>query len=190
MAEAVRTFIAFELPPEVIRSLNQLQDALRKCGLKMRWVRPENIHLTLKFLGNISPDQIEPVHSAMISAASSKPAPKLSARGIGVFPGLKSARVLWVGLSGDLDALTAIQRGLEQRLETIGFSKEDRSFKAHLTLARAKEKVYPETLFSALETCKGFKTGPFTTDMLVLFKSVLEASGAVYTPLRKVSLGG
>jgi 2'-5' RNA ligase len=189
MPDKIRAFIAFEMPPEITAHLKDLQEALRSQGMKLRWVRPENIHLTLKFLGDISPGQIDKLNSALISTASENNSVTLRAKGLGVFPSLKSARVLWVGLTGGSETLSRIHHDLENRLELFGFEREHRAFKAHLTLARVKQKLPYKTLFAALETLKGFETETFDLDKLILFKSELKPSGAVYTPLKTVPLG-
>jgi 2'-5' RNA ligase len=188
MPDKIRSFIAFEMPAKLIDRLKNLQEALRAQGLKMRWVRPENIHLTLKFLGDISSDQIEGLTGAIKSTASGQHAVALCAEGLGVFPTLKSARVLWVGLTGDSDTLNLLHKDLEHRLEDMGFERGRRSFKAHLTLAGARRKVPYQTLFSALESLKGFKTERFELNKLILFKSELKPAGPVYTPLETVPL--
>ncbi|MEA3436991.1 MAG: RNA 2',3'-cyclic phosphodiesterase, partial [Thermodesulfobacteriota bacterium] len=139
-SDTIRAFIAIELPEEITAFIRKIQEGLRSYGFKARWVRPENVHLTLKFLGDINNEEIKKVGDAIISAASENSSMSLGAKGIGFFPGVKRSRVIWTGIAGQTKELTDLQKTLDGKLETIGFPKEKRPFKGHLTIARIKRK--------------------------------------------------
>ena len=141
MSQTVRSFIAIELPAAVISLLDNVQQELKVLRLKARWVRPQNIHLTLKFLGNIDSGEIEKIGRAMVDAAGDSAPFTLTIGGIGFFPDIKRPRVIWVGLDGAKPALFNLQRNLADRLAIAGFPKEERSFKAHLTLGRIRQQL-------------------------------------------------
>ncbi|MEZ4526277.1 MAG: RNA 2',3'-cyclic phosphodiesterase [Desulfobacterales bacterium] len=184
----IRAFIAFHLPEDVQNHIRERQDHLRSCQLHLRWVAPENIHLTLKFLGDINPDDTERIAQAMSQAVQNTSLLHLGAKGIGVFPNMRRARVLWTGLTGDTHNLIALQNRLDDRLADLGYEKESRPFKAHLTLARAKESPDPKNLLAAMEKFASFASPDFTAGELILWQSHLHRSGAVYTKLKSVFL--
>ena len=183
MGASIRAFIAIPLPRVVIDRARELQSRLRAEGLRLRWVRPRAIHLTLKFLGDIERARIAEIETALAAAAGFTGPLKLAAQGLGVFPGVKRARVLWMGIAGETPALLTLQRHLETGLVPLGFKAEKRRFNAHLTLARAKGRLDPRRLVRCLETLGGFAAVPFEAREIVLFQSALKPDGAVYTRL-------
>ncbi len=188
MSDTVRAFIAIELADETIAFIQKIQEGLRSSGIKARWIRPENIHLTLKFLGDINNEDVKKVGDAIISAAGENAAITLRAKGIGVFPGVKRPRVIWTGIAGRTKELVDLQKILDEKLQSSGFPKEKRSFKGHLTIARIKKKIDAKRLIDAMKEFSGFESKTFTVDEVVLFKSELKSSGAVYTRLKSTSL--
>jgi len=185
MSQSIRTFIAIELPSEVKTLLDNVQQGLKSLPLKAKWVRPQNIHLTLKFLGDINPANIEDIGQAMAHAADECAPFSLSVAGIGFFPGIKRPRVVWAGLGGETEILLNLQRRLAQRLAAIGFPKEKRPFKAHLTLGRIRHTVSPRIVGSAIEDYSNLGNLQFDADRIILFKSDLKPTGAVYSPLKQ-----
>ena len=188
MPPTIRTFIALELPPSVISLLEKVQEDLKSMGLRAKWVRPENIHLTLKFLGNINPGDIDRIGEAMMDAAGDFKAIDLAAGGVGVFPGIKRPRVIWVGLGGQIQLLFAMQRMLEDNLAALKFNKEKRPFKGHLTLGRFRQTVEPNTIRQIMQEYANLSSEEFTTSRIILFKSDLKPTGAVYSQLRQAVL--
>ncbi|MGE0087794.1 MAG: RNA 2',3'-cyclic phosphodiesterase [Desulfococcaceae bacterium] len=184
----IRLFIAFHLPDNVRSHIRDLQAQLRSGGLHLRWVAPENIHLTLKFLGDINPSDTDRIAQAMSQAAQGTSALHLGAKGLGVFPTVRKARVLWIGLNGDTHDLIGLQNRLDDRLAEQGYEKESRAFKAHLTIARAKESPDPKQLIEAMEKFATFASPDFSAGELILWQSQLKPSGAVYTKLKSVFL--
>jgi 2'-5' RNA ligase len=184
----IRAFIAFKMPDDVLSSLSRVQEGLKSYGFKAKWVRPQSIHLTLKFLGNIHSDHVQPIAEVMRDAAEGYAPLSLCARGIGVFPNMKRPRVIWVGLAGQVNLLGDLQQKLDDGLSEIGFKKEDRSFKGHLTLGRFKTRINSNDMKCALKEFAEFETEAFAGDQLILFKSVLTPTGAVYSKLKTVPL--
>jgi 2'-5' RNA ligase len=189
MPSTIRTFIALELPPSLISLLAKVQEDLQSMGLRAKWVRPENIHLTLKFLGDIPIEKCPEIESAIKSATKAFKPLALSVKGIGVFPGIKNARVLWTGLSGEIEVLANLQQNLEMQLVSLGHKKGNRPFKAHLTLGRIKKRVAPAQLLGAIRVCCEFEPVNFNADHVVLYESDLKSTGAVYTALWSKGLG-
>ena len=187
-SDTIRAFIALELPEEIIAFIRKIQEGLRSYGFKARWVRPENIHLTLKFLGDINSEEIKKAGDAIISAASENASMSLSAKGIGFFPGVKRSQVIWTGIAGQTRELADLQKTLDGKLDTVGFPKEKRPFKGHLTIARIKRKIDARRLVDAMKEFAKFESKTFIADEVVLFKSELKPSGAVYTMLMSVAL--
>ena len=187
MPSTIRTFIALELPPSLISLLAKVQKDLQSMGLRAKWVRPENIHLTLKFLGNISPAEIDKISRAMVDAVGKMEPFTLVAEGIGVFPGKKRPRVIWVGLKGQVQLLFALQRLLEDNLAALGYKKETRPFKGHLTLGRFKQSVNPNTIRRVLQEFGDLTIEEFTARRVIVYKSDLKPTGAVYSQLQQAS---
>ena len=188
MSKTIRTFIAIEIPKTVISKIRELQGVIKAYGFKIRWVRAENIHLTLKFLGNINPADIDSIGGAMVDAVGKIETFNLVAEGIGVFPGIKRPRVIWVGLKGQVQLLFAMQRLLEDNLAALGYKKEKRPFKGHLTLGRFRQTVNPDTIRQIMREHANLSSEEFTAKRIILFKSDLQPSGAVYTRLKQAEL--
>ncbi|MBW2171158.1 MAG: RNA 2',3'-cyclic phosphodiesterase [Deltaproteobacteria bacterium] len=188
MSEKIRTFIAISLPESVLQAMLNAQETLKGSGLKIRWVRKEGIHLTIKFLGDIDRGDVERIHGAMKQATKAFSPLVLQGEGVGVFPDLKRPRVVWVGLSGDMKALRVLQGELEAQLAGLGFPKEKRSFKGHLTLGRIKGRMDGVKLGEVLRALGDFRTTPFTVQSVVLFQSDLRPDGAVYSRLAEARL--
>jgi len=190
MSAMLRTFVALSLPQTAITALGQLQEGLKRCRLPVRWVRPDNIHLTLKFLGDTPPTVVPAVSDALAVAVSGAAPFYLGLKGVGVFPGIKAARVIWAGLYGDVAQVIDLQQAVETSLFKVGFPRDKRSFKAHLTLGRIKAAVAPAQMAEALAAFSTFSAKRFVADAVTLFKSDLQPSGAVYTSLKRIALVG
>jgi RNA 2',3'-cyclic 3'-phosphodiesterase len=184
----VRAFIALELPEAARRALVTLQSRLKQERLAVRWVRPEGIHLTLKFLGDIPMEQIDPIGRALSVAIKGYGPLRLSIKGLGVFPGVRKARVIWAGLIGETAALLDLQAAVEEALAAAGFPRDRRRFKAHLTLGRFKKAPPPPVLVTLLERCSDDAPCDLPLARVVLYRSELRPQGARYTPLLSASL--
>jgi RNA 2',3'-cyclic 3'-phosphodiesterase len=189
MPEIIRTFIAVEIPENIASAIRKLQQGLEGYGIDMRWIRYENIHLTLKFLGDVQAVDIDNISKAILRTVDGIASISLKAKGIGVFPGIKRPRVLWVGLAGQLEVLMQLQKTLDSNLKDIGFSQETRPFKGHLTIGRIRAKMNTKKFGEALMAFRNFETETFIADKIILFKSELKPQGAVYTHLASAPLG-
>ena len=190
MKKTVRVFIAVPIPDDVARFLRRSRTALQQPGMNLRWVPVENIHLTLKFLGDIDAASIEPVAGRMDAAAGASAPFSLIARGVGGFPNLRGFRVLWIGVDGDTRRLESLQRGVESGLETLGLEKERRRFHPHLTLARTRQRMDGGQFGLLDATWAQHASEAFRVDRICLFSSVLKPVGAVYTRLHTSYLAG
>ena len=188
MSDTIRTFISIKLPESTISSINRIQDGLLSYGFKVRWVRSQNIHLTLKFLGDIRETDVDRIGDAMTESAGEYGPITLNTKGIGTFPGIKRPRIVWVGITGQVDRLAGLQGTLEKRLAKLGFPEENRSFKGHLTIGRIKGRIDPKRFLDAMHEFAEFGSTTFTADKIILFRSELKPSGAVYTELLSASL--
>jgi 2'-5' RNA ligase len=188
MSETFRAFVAIELPENIRASIGAARETLKSCGFRVKWVRPESIHLTLKFLGNIDATQTDTIVNAMALAARDRAALHLTASGMGVFPNARRPRIIWVGLGGQLDQLKSLQQTLDAHLADEGFRAETRPFKGHLTLGRVKGKISADRLQAALAKLNAFESEIFEANRIILFKSELHPAGAVYTRVAQVNL--
>lgn len=185
--ELIRCFVALELPPTVLNLLADLQTQLRRRGptLPIRWTNPEGTHLTLKFLGNVDPAKIEEIQRVLDQTSPRTSYLELRLEGLGAFPNPKRARVLWVGMKGDLEGLHNLQREIEDRLVELGFPRE-RGFVPHLTLGRVKDNIRDTERGAIQQLLEGwgeFHSDPFLVDKVSLMRSLLTPAGAQYTRL-------
>jgi RNA 2',3'-cyclic 3'-phosphodiesterase len=189
--KTIRAFLAIDPPDEVIREIGAVQGRLRKIiEGDIRWVRPEGIHLTLKFFGDIFAADVANI-VALVEKAPEKERPfSLSIGGAGVFPDPHRPRVLWLGMSGDVERLLAFQKGLDQSLHEIGFAREERPFRPHLTLGRIKTSRGLIGLTRALEKGEEYTAGRFVASGLSLLQSELTPRGAVYKQLKWFPFAG
>lgn len=186
----IRAFVAIDLPPRVQADLGRFVQVLQRAGAPVSWVKPDRIHLTLKFLGDVSEERIPAICAALQSVADQAEPFVLQAAGCGAFPTLKQMRVVWVGLRGDEPALRALQGRVEEALEPLGFEPEGRPFRAHLTLGRVRGSQRVRVLQEALLSNQSFSAEAFDVGDLVLYKSVLRPEGAQYTPLCRAAFPG
>ncbi|MGD9181081.1 MAG: RNA 2',3'-cyclic phosphodiesterase [Desulfobacterales bacterium] len=187
MSDTFRAFIAIDLPGSVKSFLSEAQEALKLYGFRVKWVRPQNIHLTLKFLGNTVTADADKIAEAMTLAVRDCPVLALAAKGIGVFPDVRRPRIIWAGLNGQLEILANLQRTLDDHLADLGFPRETRAFKSHLTLGRVKGKIPAARMKTAIDELKEFGSESFEINRVILFKSELRRSGAVYTQVHWVN---
>lgn len=184
----MRTFIAVDLPPELKTNLLDLIRRLKGKGGDVKWVGAHGLHLTLKFLGEISPEEARTVESVLRDVAGRQEAFPLEVKGTGVFPpGAKSPRVLWTDIVAG-PTLAVLQNALELELEKAGFPREERPFRPHLTLGRVKSpRGLPDTL-AELERHRETLFGRMTVSRLTFFQSTLRPTGAEYSVLAEAEL--
>ncbi|MBU4372018.1 MAG: RNA 2',3'-cyclic phosphodiesterase [Proteobacteria bacterium] len=180
----IRAFLALDPPEEILREIGRIQDRLRKLiHGELRWVRPEGIHLTLKFFGDVPENAVADISAVAGPAAAAVGSFELAIGGTGVFPDPRRPRVVWLGMNGDAERLVTFQQALERALREVGFPPEERPFRPHLTLGRIKSPKGLTGLTEALEKEKTYTAGLFTASVLSLFQSELTPRGAVYTRL-------
>ncbi|MEE8443032.1 MAG: RNA 2',3'-cyclic phosphodiesterase [Dehalococcoidia bacterium] len=183
-AEALRLFIAVELPDAVHQFISQVIGEFRQHDLPgIRWVRPDGVHLTLKFLGNVPGSQVVTIAQAMESVVSEVSPFVLHVGSVGVFPHMRAPRVLWVGIQGETEPLKQLHLRLEEALKALGFVKEKRAYSPHLTLGRIKGRLpAPELqrLSDATEQLQGTGSAMLPVAGLSLMESQLTREGAVY----------
>jgi 2'-5' RNA ligase len=186
--EKVRTFIAIKLTPEIISNIKRIQEELKRTSAQVKWVKPENIHLTLKFLGHITIEELEKVKIATRETLKSFRPFEISVSGLGAFPRIKDPRVIWVGIDKGEEELKKIASHLEGRLALIGFAKEKREFSPHLTLGRVKSQKGREGLVRVLTRIKVSYLGSMKVNKVAVVKSELKTQGPVYTTLEEIPL--
>jgi 2'-5' RNA ligase len=184
----IRSFIAIDLPEDTRKTLSVVQEKLEQSRAAVRWVKPPAIHLTLKFLGNILPAQVDDIAAAIEQLVRDEPPLTLCVAGLGGFPSTRKPRVIWVGLRGEVERLANIQAGLEKVLEPLGFAREGRGFRPHLTIGRVKDRHRLQPLIEAMSTLKLPKFNCFDADEIILYKSELRPTGAIYTKLHRMPL--
>jgi 2'-5' RNA ligase len=184
----LRLFIAVNLPQSICQGLAGLGRQMEAFGLGLRWVKPNAMHLTLRFLGCVEEDCLPAIKGAMDKAAFGREAFWLEARGLGAFPGAGNARVVWAGVHGGVEALKGLAASLDDALEQAGFARENRPFKAHLTIGRAKARPNPRALAEAIAKLGHYCLPPFLVDEAILYQSELKPSGPVYTALHRAKL--
>ncbi|MBC7222928.1 MAG: RNA 2',3'-cyclic phosphodiesterase [Anaerolineae bacterium] len=195
MAEMVRAFVAIELSPGLVEALGALMARLRKelPASALRWVRPEGIHLTLQFLGNVPAEQVPAIVRALEGACAEVPPLTMEVGGLGCFPDVRRPRVLWVGVEEPTGQLLRLQRHVAQALEPLGYEPDRRGFHPHLTLARAARSARPADLRQVgawVASAEPTVLGSLQADHVSLMRSDLRPTGAVYTRLAAVALGG
>jgi RNA 2',3'-cyclic 3'-phosphodiesterase len=187
----IRTFLAIEIPKEVLEQFERLQYRLdRSLTGVVRWAKKGSTHLTLKFFGSITERDIRSIEDTLKAMSPALAPIPIAVGTMGVFPNLSRPRVLWVGITEGLKELTALQAKIEAALETAGFAREERAYRPHLTLGRMKADRRIEGLDKAIESYKEFSAGSFTANEMILFRSDLKPTGPVYTELAKFKLGG
>ncbi len=185
---SVRCFVAADLTAEAREDLGRLQDRLRRAGLECRWAAPEALHLTLKFLGEVSPETFAALREALALPLGVGGPLHLAAAGVGAFPSPQRVRVVWAGLTGDVAPLARAALTVEARVEPLGIAQESRPFRPHLTLGRARN---PEGIRGAQEllAAEGPYRGPeFSVSGLVLYESRLRPQGPEHLPRLAIAL--
>ena len=191
----MRLFIALELEPVVRERLRQTQDGLRRSvdAHWVRWVQPQNIHLTLKFLGEVEAPKVKQISPAIEAEAARHGPSRFIVAGVGAFPNPERARVLWVGLQDPAGCLAGLHMGMEAALDGAGFAREGRAYTPHLTLGRVRDGTGREALArlaQALTSTPGFEPVASSSGQVILVRSDLRPDGAAYTILSRHILRG
>ena len=181
--DTVRSFVAIELPEQAKSFLTEISANLRRIDADVKWVKPESIHLTLKFLGEIHRDTIPSIERDLGPALLEFTPFRIQIIGLGAFPNLKRPRVIWAGLQDTSGTLAPLAARVEEALQPHGFKKEKRRFNPHLTLGRVRSARGQLDLVDAVRQGMDLLGPSFTVDGAVLFQSILKPSGAEYRAL-------
>ncbi len=184
----VRTFVAIVIHDSLHATLDKLLEKLSSSNAKVKWVQPENVHLTLKFLGNVEEERLPEVFEACEGAAKNVSAIDIEMRALGCFPDPKSPRIVWLGIERGADAVRQLQQKVESELQAIGFPKEEKPFKAHLTIGRVKGKQGLSRLCRLLDDQKNIVIGSMRVQKISVMKSKTLPQGPVYTELKAIPL--
>jgi 2'-5' RNA ligase len=188
----LRSFIAIETPLEIQKAIAQVAAPLKNILPKplVRWVAPQNVHLTLKFLGDVSPANLEQLAEALNREAATHEIFSISIGGLGAFPNQRRARVIWLGLEAP-PALAALQHGVDAAAAQLGYPLEERPFSPHLTIGRvAQTATGSDSLLirNALESTKVGILGTVRVQAIHIYKSLLQPAGPVYSLLYTLSM--
>lgn len=200
----MRTFIELSLPEQVKVHIRERQAAVRgsmserKVDVCLRWTRITGIHLTLRFLGETSEEQQQELATGLAAIAQEWPPLALRVGQLGGFPGIQRPRVVWLGITGDLDGLRRMQGQVEQLAQSVGFDADPRPYAPHLTIARMKRHCTRAEIQKAGRALSEFAaresinraTARFQTGQLVHMRSELQSPNSVYTPLSVHALAG
>jgi RNA 2',3'-cyclic 3'-phosphodiesterase len=178
----IRTFIALPIPEEVKASLSDAIAELKAKNHAVRWVKPDGLHITLKFLGDIPEEIVPPLTADLDRAASTCPRLFLALSGFGAFPNVRRPRVVWVGLVGSIQELVRLAADIDKACLAYGVAREKRPFASHITLGRLKAPTMVDLAVNPV-------SGTFSASEILLYKSVLLPGGAQYTVLHRSSLG-
>jgi RNA 2',3'-cyclic 3'-phosphodiesterase len=184
----MRSFIAIEIPDEIKTEMVKVQEQLRTSNVDASWPRPEGVHLTLKFLGEMPETKIPEIMNGIRTAGEGIGPFRLEVKGVGTFPNPKNARVVWIGLSGDIEKLTKLQAAVEDAMVRMGLAREGRKFTPHLTLGRIKFIRLRDKWIKTLDEIKNISLPVFDVTAVSLMKSELKPSGALYTEMGSVVL--
>ena len=183
MAESIRTFFAVDVPPEVRESAARVRAELEPAS-ELRWVAEENLHLTLKFLGDVDPLEVPKLLGRAVGRVARQQPFEVGVGGIGASPSLRASKVLWLGINQGSAELAKLARKLEAAGRGVGAVRDRQPFRAHLTLARSRQPLAFE-----LNSLPSVDSQSFCVDEVVLYESRLSSSGSTYLPLARLPLG-
>ncbi len=185
MSEKMRSFIAFDLDDEtILRRLSEVQNKLANTGADLNFVKPQNIHITLRFLGDVSIGMVDSIYEEMQKVSF---APfDIEIRGLGAFPNLNYVRVVWAGIQKGAEELKNVFNQLEPRLRRLGFKPDPKGFSPHLTIARVRTGRNKNELIQCIKDLEDYEFGVLKADCLRLKKSVLTPKGPIYSTIHEV----
>lgn len=185
----IRVFIAIKIPAKIQEKLSGVQEKLKQSETHVSWVNPENIHLTLQFLGNVEEKQVPHIVSRLEESVKVVAPFQLQVGYAGAFPNLRYPRVVWIGITDDeTGSLKTLQTEISSRLAKMGFKREDGRFKPHLTLGRVRSQKNKSNLVRAIESIIHIWIGEVSVDAIYLIRSELKPTGAEYTDLAKIKI--
>jgi len=187
----MRTFIAIELPEEIREALGKIQEELKRSGADVKWVTPKNIHLTLKFLGDLNEKKLPQIKEVLDEVVRNKTTFPIRFSTLGAFPKIDSPRVIWVGIDQGDSETKAIACELEEKIAKIGIPKEKREFSSHITLGRTRSDKNLDGLVEEIKKLENLWVGKNPECLIktiTLFQSSLSPLGPTYATLKEASL--
>jgi 2'-5' RNA ligase len=184
----MRLFIAVTIPDELKDRIADIQARLRSAPADVKWVAKENFHITLKFLGDVPEEKVDPLVASMTQAVAGCPPFDLSFKGVGAFPGVRSPRVVWLGIDQGVGELSRLAENLDRELDSQGFKKEKRGFSGHLTLGRVRSPQNKDELVKRIAALSDAGVDAFTVRSVDLMQSFLHPHGSHYQCLRSISI--
>jgi 2'-5' RNA ligase len=185
----LRLFIAIDTPPEIKSRVSTVQDTLKSAHAQVSWEPESKLHATVMFLGATDENLVPEIIAALETIGRSAPALLLRYRAVGCFPTVRDPKVVWIGIEDMSGDLASLHGRIELAMENLGFKREHRPFKPHLTLGRVKGMHHLRSLLTMMETIT-FESQPVTIRELVVVKSELRPTGSVYTILKSIPLNG
>jgi len=185
--EQLRVFIAIELPDAVRAQMARLQEKLKEADADVKWVDPNNIHLTLKFVGEVEQDKLEILYAGVSEAVADQAKFPMSLAGIGAFPSLNRVQVVWIGVFSGAGEATDLAERIEASLAKRGFEAEKKKFVPHITIGRARSFRNVNSLVKLIEEIP-FSSDDFTTTAVAVVKSELTPQGPIYSHLWEKTL--
>ena len=182
----IRAFVAVEIP--VIREVEELIEALRNCRARLSVPKASSLHITMKFLGDIDQGQIGDIREVMKTIAAEFQPFEARIVGVGAFPNRRKPRILWLGIEDD-GSLGRIAEGIDSGLASVGFAREQREFRSHVTIARIKSGSNLDQVMSLISEKENSSFGRFQVMEMKLKKSTLTPSGAIYDDLEVIGFG-
>lgn len=179
----MRTFLAIELPEQVQKNIDNIIQEEKGKPLPVKWVARENLHVTLKFLGEVDEEKKDTILSVIQSVCTMHKPFEINIQGVGCFPNSRNPRVLWIGVSTGAEVLVRLAMDLEDRLSALGFKKEKR-FHPHVTIGRTRKPCHPDEILR-----REFKSDLFYVNTVTFFKSTLTSAGPTYTALARIPFG-
>jgi len=184
--DVIRTFVAVLISDDLKKRIFEAQELLRKLAPDVKWVAPECFHVTMKFLGDVRREQLPLVYSAVEDAASSFRPFDVSISGLGAFPSPSRARVVWARIDEGREQLARLAASIEESLAGLGFEREDKSFKAHITIGRVKMSRSLDALAAGIGKIDAADLGRQRVTGVTVMKSDLQRQGPVYSPLKVI----
>lgn len=184
----MRIFISIELPDEIKKNLDKLMAKLKETEAAVKWVKAENLHITLKFLGWVEVKQLDNLIKLTREAISGFESFKISFENLGTFPPGENPKIIWVGTDKGGHKLCKLAKNLEETLAAFGYKKESREFKSHITIGRVKGKQGADKLKAKIKSLKAPKFGAVLVDRISIMKSTLTPKGPIYEKVKELSI--
>jgi 2'-5' RNA ligase len=183
----MRSFIAVKISSDQREKISKLIGELKKSETDVKWVKPENLHVTLKFLGDVDEKALPEIFDSLEKSLTNDTSFQFNLKAIGTFPNIRRPRVIWVGIDNGADSLKALAKKIDETMLGFGFAREKRGFSPHLTIGRVKSTRLIERLTNMFKDVD-FETDDFVIDEVVFFQSILKREGPTYIPQKVIKL--